>query len=308
MSGSRYMTTAVAEMMVRLNAIVGRQSSTASMLSGAIDYLRQQTAREVKEMKEDEAKAAQKAARNGKKGEAYQATPSEVALHYLYIVAMDGTCVKLKAPALNDMDYLLGKLKKMTGSLTIYGKAKAAVILALNYDYKTAADYLKSMEEYSVYREDMGRYYDTRKAYYSWRNYKIPTEVAAIEALQALDAQTISASLSASSAISKQQTIEEMQRWLLMSKRTQEWKDNPVNVVDAVYAFMQGNEKIGTDRLTTPSSSSMARPCQCRRIPRHSDMSRRKELEWRPNSPSTRSRTIPVGELSMPSSSNLSLR
>lgn len=243
MSGSRYMTTAVAEMMVRLNAIVGRQSSTASMLSGAIDYLRQQTAREVKEMKEDEAKAAQKAARNGKKGEAYQATPSEVALHYLYIVAMDGTCVKLKAPALNDMDYLLGKLKKMTGSLTIYSKAKAAVILALNYDYKTAADYLKSMEEYSVYREDMGRYYDTRKAYYSWRNYKIPTEVAAIEALQALDAQTISASLSASSAISKQQTIEEMQRWLLMSKRTQEWKDNPVNVVDAVYAFMQGNEK-----------------------------------------------------------------
>ena len=243
MSGSRYMTTAVAEMMVRLNAIVGRQSSTASMLSGAIDYLRQQTAREVKTMKEDEAKAPQKAARNGKKGEAYQATPSEVALHYLYIVAMDGTCVKLKAPALNDMDYLLGKLKKMTGSLTIYGKAKAAVILALNYDYKTAADYLKSMEEYSVYREDMGRYYDTRKAYYSWRNYKIPTEVAAIEALQALDAQTISASLSASSAISKQQTIEEMQRWLLMSKRTQEWKDNPVNVVDAVYAFMQSNEK-----------------------------------------------------------------
>ena len=238
MSGSRYMTTAVAEMMVRLNAIVGRQSFTASMLSGAIDYLRQQTAREVKAMKENEAKAAQKAARNGK---AYQATPSEMALHYLYIVAMDGTCVKLKAPALNDMDYLLGKLKKMTGSLTIYGKAKAAVILALNYDYKTAADYLKSMEEYSVYREDMGRYYDTRKAYYSWRNYKIPTEVAAIEALQALDAQSIAAISSASSAISKQQTIEEMQRWLLMSKRTQVW-DTPVNTVDAVYAFMKGNE------------------------------------------------------------------
>lgn len=238
MSGSRYMTTAVAEMMVRLNAIVGRQSFTASMLSGAIDYLRQQTAREVKAMKEDEAKAAQKAARNGK---AYQATPSEMALHYLYIVAMDGTCVKLKAPALNDMDYLLGKLKKMTSSLTIYGKAKAAVILALNYDYKTAADYLKSMEEYSVYREDMGRYYDTRKAYYSWRNYKIPTEVAAIEALQALDAQSIAAISSASSAISKLQTIEEMQRWLLMSKRTQVW-DTPVNTVDAVYAFMKGNE------------------------------------------------------------------
>lgn len=228
MKGSRYMTTSVAEMMVRLNAVVGVQKSTAKMLTSAIDYLSWQTAQEVREMKKQEEKK-------------HKVNPSEMALHYLYIVAMDGTCVKLKAPALNDMDYLLGKLKKMTGSLTIYGKAKAAVILALNYDYKTAADYLKSMEEYSVYREDMGRYYDTRKAYYSWRNYKIPTEVAAIEALQALDAQSIAAISSASSAISKQQTIEEMQRWLLMSKRTQVW-DTPVNTVDAVYAFMKGNE------------------------------------------------------------------
>ena len=226
--GSRYMTTSVAEMMVRLNAVAGVQKSTAKMLTSAINYLSSQTAQEVREMKKQEEKK-------------HKVNPSEMALHYLYIVAMDGTCVKLKAPALNDMDYLLGKLKKMTGSLTIYGKAKAAVILALNYDYKTAADYLKSMEEYSVYREDMGRYYDTRKAYYSWRNYKIPTEVAAIEALQALDAQSIAAISSASSAISKQQTIEEMQRWLLMSKRTQVW-DTPVNTVDAVYAFMKGNE------------------------------------------------------------------
>lgn len=228
MKGSRYMTTSVAEMMVRLNAVAGVQKSTAKMLTSAINYLSSQTAQEVREMKKQEEKK-------------HKVNPSEMALHYLYIVAMDGTCVKLKAPALNDMDYLLGKLKKMTGSLTIYGKAKAAVILALNYDYKTAADYLKSMEEYSVYREDMGRYYDTRKAYYSWRNYKIPTEVAAIEALQALDAQSIAAISSASSAISKQQTIEEMQRWLLMSKRTQSW-DTPVNTVDAVYAFMKGNE------------------------------------------------------------------
>ena len=228
MKGSRYMTTSVAEMMVRLNAVAGVQKSTAKMLTSAINYLSWQTAQEVREMKKQEEKK-------------HKVNPSEMALHYLYIVAMDGTCVKLKAPTLNDMDYLLGKLKKMTGSLTIYGKAKAAVILALNYDYKTAADYLKSMEEYSVYREDMGRYYDTRKAYYSWRNYKIPTEVAAIEALQALDAQSIAAISSASSAISKQQTIEEMQRWLLMSKRTQVW-DTPVNTVDAVYAFMKGNE------------------------------------------------------------------
>ena len=215
MQGSRYVTTEVAEMMVRLNAIVDKQSSTSKMLSGAINYLRQQTAREVLLMKKEEAK-------NPK----YHATPSEQALHYLYIISMDYT--PLKGSAMEDEHYLLGKLKKMTGSLTIYGKAKAAIILAKNYDEKTAADYLQSIEEYSVYREEMGRYYDTRKAYYSWRDYKIPTQVAAIEAMQRLGHH--------------EQAIEEMQRWLLMSKRTQAW-DTPVNTVDAVFAFMNGNEK-----------------------------------------------------------------
>ena len=215
MGGSRYVTTEVAEMMVRLNAIVGKQSSTSKMLSSAITYLRRQTAREVQEMKKRE-----------QENKKYEATPSEQALHYLYIITMNFT--RLDGSALEDVHYLLGKLKKMTSSLTIYGKAKAAVVLAKNYDEKTAADYLKSIEEYSVYREEMGRYYDTRKAYYSWRNYKIPTEVAAIEALQQLNGN--------------KQTIEEMQRWLLMSKRTQAW-DTPVNTVDAVFAFMNGNKQ-----------------------------------------------------------------
>ena len=215
MGGSRYVTTEVAEMMVRLNAIVGKQSSTSKMLSSAITYLRRQTAREVQEMKKRE-----------QENKKYEATPSEQALHYLYIITMNFT--RLDGSALEDVHYLLGKLKKMTSSLTIYGKAKAAVVLAKNYDEKTAADYLKSIEEYSVYREEMGRYYDTRKAYYSWRDYKIPTEVAAIEALQQLNGN--------------KQTIEEMQRWLLMSKRTQAW-NTPVNTVDAVFAFMNGNKQ-----------------------------------------------------------------
>lgn len=57
MKGSRYMTTSVAEMMVRLNAIAGVQKSTARMLTSAIDYLSWQTAQEVREMKKQEEKS-----------------------------------------------------------------------------------------------------------------------------------------------------------------------------------------------------------------------------------------------------------
>ena len=218
MKGSRYMTTSVAEMMVRLNAVVGVQKSTAKMLTSAIDYLSWQTAQEVREMKKQEEKKQ-------------KVNPSEQALHYLYILSMDGKKMKQNQEA--DKTYLLEKMSKMTGDFTIYGKARAAVVLAKNCqqnaDYREkAGEYLQSVNEYAVYREEMGRYYDTRKALYSWRNYKIPTQVSVIEAMQMLKPND-------------KQTIEELQRWLLMSKRTQSW-DTPVNTVDAVYAFMKGNE------------------------------------------------------------------
>ena len=218
MKGSRYMTTSVAEMMVRLNAIAGVQKSTAKMLTSAIDYLSWQTAQEVREMKKQEEKK-------------HKVSPSEQALHYLYILSMDGRKMKQNLEA--DKAYLLDKMSKMTGDFSIYGKARAAVVLARNSQQNAAyrekaGEYLQSVNEYAVYREEMGRYYDTRKALYSWRNYKIPTQVSVIEALQMLKPND-------------KQTIEELQRWLLMSKRTQVW-DTPVNTVDAVYAFMKGNE------------------------------------------------------------------
>ena len=218
MKGSRYMTTSVAEMMVRLNAVAGVQKSTAKMLTSAIDYLSWQTAQEVREMKKQEEKK-------------HKVSPSEQALHYLYILSMDGRKMKQNLEA--DKAYLLEKMSKMTGDFTIYGKARAAVVLAKNCQQNAAyrekaGEYLQSVNEYAVYREEMGRYYDTRKALYSWRNYKIPTQVSVIEAMQMLKPND-------------KQTIEELQRWLLMSKRTQVW-DTPVNTVDAVYAFMKGNE------------------------------------------------------------------
>ena len=218
MKGSRYMTTSVAEMMVRLNAVAGIQKSTAKMLASAINYLSWQTAQEVREMKKQEEKK-------------HKVSPSEQALHYLYILSMDDRKMKQNQEA--DKSYLLEKMSKMTGDFTIYGKARAAVVLAKNCqqnaDYREkAGEYLQSVNEYAVYREEMGRYYDTRKALYSWRNYKIPTQVSVIEAMQMLKPND-------------KQTIEELQRWLLMSKRTQVW-DTPVNTVDAVYAFMKGNE------------------------------------------------------------------
>ena len=268
MKGSRYMTTAVAEMMVRLNTIAGTQKSISKMLTSAINYLSWQTAREVREMKKMEEKK-------------HKVSPSEQALHYLYILSMDGR--KMKENFEQDQTYLLDKMSKMTRDFTIYGKARAAVVLAKNSQQNAAyrekaGEYLQSVNEYAVYREEMGRYYDTRKALYSWRNYKIPTQVSVIEAMQLLKPND-------------KQTIEELQRWLLMSKRTQVW-DTPVNTVDAVYAFMKGNEsnwnkkaenavlKLDGKQLPMPQDSTMLGYIKTEKVGKASTLSINKKSDY----------------------------
>ena len=66
--------------------------------------------------------------------------------------------------------------------------------------------------------EEMGRYFDTPKAKYSWFSYRIPTQVAAIEAVRMV--------------ANEQKTLEEMQQWLLKQKQVQAW-DTPVATADA---------------------------------------------------------------------------
>jgi len=147
--------------------------------------------------------------------------PSHMALQWLYICTLDGRSLPANVQEANA--YLIKLLKKETRNQSIYDKAMSAIVL----NDKT---YIKSLKEYTVYKEEMGRYYDTPRAFYSWRNFRIPTQVAAIEAIKRLTPND-------------NQTIEEMQRWLLQEKRNQAW-DTPINSADAVYAFLNGNSEV----------------------------------------------------------------
>ena len=118
-------------------------------------------------------------------------------------------------------------LARQTAQFSIYGKSVAAVVLAGNNYRAEAADMVQSIKEYTVYKEPMGRYFDTPKALYSWFDYRIPSQVAAIEALQSVAPNDV-------------QIVNEMKQWLLLSKRTQAW-NTPINSVNAVYAFFGGD-------------------------------------------------------------------
>ena len=209
MQGSRYVTTQVMEMLVRLNALTHQDADSRMqpMIQKGFEYLGKQAAEEYKSMKEAEKKGA------------VGLRPSEQVLRYLYICVLDG-----KAPVDKKVNqYFIDKLSGEGKELTIYGKALGAIILQQAGKVAEAKLFMQSLMEYSVVTDEMGRYFDTPKARYSWFSYKIPTEVAAMEAIQRITKDT--------------KAIDEMKRWLLKQKQTQTW-ETPIATADAVYALM----------------------------------------------------------------------
>lgn len=224
MKGNVYLTQAVAETFIRLNKMTTERTATAnSLLTSALKYLAQQASKEVAELKKAE-----------KKGEK-NLCPSSSAVNYLYLCALDGR--KLAAANQANCNYLVALLDKNGSARTIQQKAQMAVVFAKFGKQQKAAELLQSLKEYTVYKEETGRYYDTPKAGYSWCDYRIPTQVSAIEVLKLLQPD-------------EKQFIAQMQQWLLQSKRTQSW-DTPVNAVNAVYAFLDGN----SEKLSSNSGS-----------------------------------------------------
>jgi hypothetical protein len=201
--------------------MAGQQSETTQMLNAAFKFMGREIIDEVKEMK--------KWAKKGHK----PTFPSFKALQWLYLATLDGR--ELPADVQEANAYLMPLLKKEIKNQSLYEKALTAIILSKT-EPRRAAEYVQSLKEYTVYREDMGRYYDTPRATYSWFDYKIPTQTVVIEAMQRLTPADT-------------ETISEMQRWLLQSKRTQAW-DTPINSVNTVYAFLQGSNALAPQELS----------------------------------------------------------
>ena len=237
MPASRYMTTQIAEFMARLQQMTSGtlDSEIIQMYQQAWKYLSLEVVKEIQRMREREKEGVKNIG------------PSEQAIQYLYIGALD-----TRLDIQSDMkEYLLDKLEKNTRSQTIYAKAMTTIVMQQAGRVSQADNLLQSLMEYSVMNKEMGRYFDTPKAEYSWFSYKIPTQVMAIEALHRMGKDTI--------------IIEQMKQWLLKQKQAQAW-DTPVATSDAVYALLTTGKdwlqhtgtaeiKIGKEIIRTPDNA-----------------------------------------------------
>lgn len=211
MSGSASMTGQVVETLARLK-VMTNDNKAAGMIDKAMKYLGNVVVKEYEMFR-----------KAGKEGWTININDSH-AIQYLYINALLGRQLpQAEKPA---KEYLMTVLRK-DRQRNIFAKARMAVVLNKDGRQQEAKEYVESIRQYTVAKADMGRYFDTPRAGYSWFDYRIPTQTAAIEAIKAVTPED-------------KATVDEMRLWLLQSKRTQAW-DTPVNSVNAVYAFMDGN-------------------------------------------------------------------
>lgn len=98
----------------------------------------------------------------------------------------------------------------LAGVLQSVGKKDEALLLG------------KSILEHTVVRSDLGRYFDTARASRSEKSYSLPTQCAAIDALQSLGFK---------------KECEEMRRWLLQAKRAQMWETSTATA-DAIFTLL----------------------------------------------------------------------
>ena len=193
MEGSPYITLAVAEHLNRLGTLADEK--VVDMLRKAMNYLDKYMQKNYEERK----------AKN------WVLTPSEFDLRYLDIC---------KAEQNEMVKTYLSEVVKNMKRTTIYGRAKCAVILQKFGKTKEAVKFAESVKHYLVFKPGFGRYFATDKAYYSWQDYRLPTQLAAMRCLQKVDSKKNSA------------LLPDMQMWLLRQKQTQLWR-NPLNAIDA---------------------------------------------------------------------------
>ena len=227
MSGSRYITTYITDLLVRLPLLTKEAlpADAAGLLQNAFGYLHQEALNEYRTIL--------RAEKNGAK----ITTISDAAMRYLYLIAISGE----KVPARNEAAYryFLSKVARNLENGTMVCKAQSAIILLKAGRKAEANEFIASIKEHLVQTDEMGAHFAFYANPYAWGMLPVPTHVEVMEALMM--------------AGGNETLVEEMKIWLLKQKQTTSW-NSPVATADAVYALLcQGSNLLdnrGDVRIT----------------------------------------------------------
>lgn len=214
MKGSVHVTGMVVEHIAEAELLTGKECGLHDAMLKATKWLDDEELNKYERMKE---------------GKKWDGAPSESTLRYLYVSSLVER--KIDSAVVAMQQAYLDKAEQMVGGLTIYGRANIACVLSAHGRNAKAKEFVESLREYTVYRPELGRYYDTDKAYYSWCDYRMPSHLASMKAMR----------LQSDAYSDAQNYIDDMTLWIVQQKRAQSW-DNPINTIGAVNELLTNGE------------------------------------------------------------------
>jgi len=203
MTGSRYVTTYIAELNARLAMLTGEKLTgpALSLQQNAFTYLHQSALDEYKEILKAQ-----------KEGVKFTGVSGSI-LQYLYLIAISGEQV----PAANKAayTYYLSKVGELLTSPSMDTKAIAAIVLDKAGRKKEAQEFVASLKEFLTKTDEQGMFFAFNENPYTWGGMQMQAHVDVMEALEAIGGNS--------------DTVEEMKLWLLKQKQTQQW-NSPVAI------------------------------------------------------------------------------
>ena len=143
-------------------------------------------------------------------------------IQYLYARALLNNAYPLKKQNQKAYNYYLGQAKKYWLKENNYLQAMIAVVLFENGNRNEAEAILRSLEERSLYSDELGMYWRSNRSWY-WYQAPVETQAMIIEAFSRMNYNP--------------QNIDKMKIWLLKQKQTERWATSSATA-EAVYALL----------------------------------------------------------------------
>lgn len=204
MSGSFWMTSEVATLLVRLGAVKDGILSVPErqILDKAMSFLEKEMHESVENLRKEK-----------------KPTLSFYQLRYLYIYIM------YKGKGNDDTKFLLSLLKKQAEDYDREDCALAAIVLQKAGEEKKALGLMPRIHE--LLRHSDGAYLAYPGGSFVSIDRKVETHVTLMEAVRTVEPK-------------EKELLAGMAEWLILQKRTQEW-ERPIQSVDAIYALLQSD-------------------------------------------------------------------
>ena len=218
MPGSSYITQNIVSGFGKLNSIAPNRNipnNIAASMNRAVQYLDQQMVKDYKKILD--------------RKELVNYQLQNTHLNYLYARSFYPQ-IELQKDAFEATRFLLDHTASDWQKLSLYMKAKGAVVLFRNDKQALALDVLASIKEFAQQNEELGIYWMSNKNTYS-SNSSIETQTAIMEAFDEIAPD--------------EKWMDGMRKWLLTQKQTNKWESGRATA-EAVYVLLLK----GSDWLT----------------------------------------------------------